>query len=262
MSAIWPRGLVLPALLLATAALPAWSQDAVKADRLTVALWPEYDRPAVLVTYRVELSPEVALPAQVDLPIPADVGVPHAVAKLGSDGNLYLAPATREVDGEWAVMRVTTDRPRIHLEYYAPLSVSDDVRSFTYRWRGGMEINYFDYEVLAPPSAVDLVVTPPPSREAISDLGAPLQFGALGTHTAAQQVTVAITYRNPGGRLGVTPAPSSPAVVTPPLLSSSDGLPAPTTPTAPKNNTMRFLLITLGIGAVVLVGLWLARRKP
>ena len=93
------RRLLVLALLLVAGLLPAWGQDAPRAERLTIAFWPEYDRSAVLVTYRVELAPTVAVPALVELTIPADVGMPHAVAKRGADGGLYLTLSTREVNG-------------------------------------------------------------------------------------------------------------------------------------------------------------------
>jgi len=248
-------GFTLLAVLLIVGATQAWSQDAIKVDRLTVALWPEYDRPDVLVTYKLELSPEVALPAQVDLPIPAEVGIPHAVAKRGSDGGLYLAPATRVVHGEWAVMTITSDRPQLHLEYYAPLSTSADLRSFTYRWPGGLEIAEFNYEVLWPLSARDIAATPTPSTESVSDIGATLYTGNLGAHTTAQQGTIAITYSNPSGRLSVAPVP--PSTLSPPaLVSSSEEIPVE------EKSSLPFIpLVMIGIGTLVLVGLWLARRK-
>jgi hypothetical protein len=203
----------------------------------------------------VELSPEVALPAQIDLPIPAAVGIPHAVAKRGPDGKLYLAAATREVDGEWAVMKVTTDRPSLQLEYYAPISTSADVRNFTYQWRGGLEITSFNYEVLPPVFAVNLVVTPAPSGQAMIDLGVPLQTGELGARTAAQQETITVTYSNPSGRVSVTPAPPPAASGSPPLLSSSS------TPPAQGISTTQLAIIVAGIAAIVIAGLWFASRK-
>jgi hypothetical protein len=260
------RALVVLALLLSVGTPVARGQAAVRADHFTVALWPEYDRPAVLVTYRLELSPEVALPAQIDLPIPADVGDPHAVAKRGTDGTLYLAPAIRIVQGEWAVIQVTTDRPQVQLEYYAPFSTSTDERSFSYRWPGGLEIAAFNYEVLPPVAASNVTVTPPPARVQMTELGVPLHLGELGPRAAAQQETIAIRYTNPGGRLSVTPAPAPPAVSPPPLVSSRDELATqePTTAPLEREGTTSGLAvpILLGIAAVVLVGLWFACRRP
>jgi hypothetical protein len=258
------RGFLLLAVVLALGASPAWGQEAPEVERFTVALWPEYDRSAVLVTYRVELSPEVALPAHITLPIPADVGMPHAVAWRGEDGKLYLAEAIRKVDGEWAVMHVTTDSHHLQLEYYAPFSTSADARNFTYRWRGGLEVKNFIYEVLPPVFATDLAVTPPPSREVASRLGVPLQVGELGARSATQPQTIAITYSNPSGRLSATPAPPPPAASPPPLISSGGEQPSPKTAvTQPsrKISTVQFVVIGSASAAVVLVGLWFARRR-
>jgi len=256
-------GLVLLFLSFAAGAPHAWGQGAAKADRFTVALWPEYDRPAVLVTYRVQLSPEVTLPARIDLPIPADVGTPHAVAKRGADGTLFLAPATREVRGEWAVMQVTTDRPQLQLEYYAPISTSDDERRFTFRWPGGLEIADLAYEVLPPVSASNVTVTPQPTGQTLTQLGVTLYTAKLGARTAGQQETISITYANPDGRLSAAPAP--PTVSPPALVSSMDERPVTEPsregpPDREKTSPGLVFAVVLGIGSLALIGFWIARR--
>ncbi|HJS30103.1 MAG TPA: hypothetical protein VJ768_10805, partial [Anaerolineales bacterium] len=67
----------------------ARAQAEVTLEEANIALWPEYDRPGMLVIYRITLSPTVALPAALEFNIPAAAGVPNAVAETGLDGNLY-----------------------------------------------------------------------------------------------------------------------------------------------------------------------------
>jgi len=86
--------LLLGLCLLSTSAL---AQEETRIERLEVVLWPEYDRPAVLVFLRVQLAGGASLPMHVELRILAAVGEPHAVATRGIDGSLVYAEYTRQV---------------------------------------------------------------------------------------------------------------------------------------------------------------------
>ena len=82
----------------------ARAQAPVTLEHLNVELWPEFDRPsAVLVLLEATLTAGTPLPATVELPMPAAAGIPHAVAKQGTDGQLYVADFTREVKGDAAL---------------------------------------------------------------------------------------------------------------------------------------------------------------
>ena len=56
------------------------AQDEVRLAYLQVDLWPEYDRPEMLVILRASLAADVSLPVDVTFRIPAAVGDPNAVA--------------------------------------------------------------------------------------------------------------------------------------------------------------------------------------
>jgi len=42
-------------------------QSTVVFDQVMIEIWPEYDRPDVLVIYRIQLADNVSLPVQVSL---------------------------------------------------------------------------------------------------------------------------------------------------------------------------------------------------
>ncbi len=255
------RTLLLLSLLLTSGASPAWSEEAPRLENLTVALWPEYDRPAVLVTYRVQLATDVVLPAQIALPVPTHVGMPHAIARRGPDGNLYTTPSTREVEGDWATITVMTDSPSIQLEYYAPILSTGDDRKFIYRWPGGLEIAQFEYEVLQPKYATNLAVMPSPTDEYMTTFGVLVQHAELGALSGTQDATVAFTYSNPGERLTVAQAaaPKVPSTLALPTEPESSTPPA-TEPTSGISST-QITLIVLGITAAFIAGLWMGRNK-
>ncbi|MEE8390932.1 MAG: hypothetical protein V3S14_09090, partial [Anaerolineae bacterium] len=103
---------------------------------LSISLWPEFDRPDVLVIYRGELSTDTELPAQLTFRIPGYVESMHAVAARQDDALFNVDPAsiewTRAGDEAW--LSFPTALPGIHLEYYDPviLSKQGQTRQITY----------------------------------------------------------------------------------------------------------------------------------
>ena len=103
----------------------AEAQNSAMIEQLEVALWPEYDRRAVLVIYRVQLAADTPLPTNIRLPMPAEVGDPYAVAWLGEDGKLLVADYVSEVQGEWNVITLTSGSLVAQLEYYVDYEQSN-----------------------------------------------------------------------------------------------------------------------------------------
>ncbi len=132
---------ILPFAAVLALAAPATAQEPAQSlAKLDVALWPEYDKPAVLVMYRAQLPADAKLPATVPLRIPAGVGDPHAVATKHADGGLFTATYVRTVQGDWATINITADVADVQLEYYAPLDTSKPERKVTWTWPGGIAV--------------------------------------------------------------------------------------------------------------------------
>ena len=64
------------------------AQSEAPLESLKISLWPEYDRPGVLVLYEARIAPEAGAPATIRLPLPYGVDTPHAVAAHYPDGQL------------------------------------------------------------------------------------------------------------------------------------------------------------------------------
>jgi hypothetical protein len=172
---------------------PARAQIAPVIDRLEVAVWPEYDRPGVLVIYRVELSPETSLPAQLTLPIPASAGEPFAVASRNAVGDLFVASYTRQVEGDWATLTVDVDEPGAQVEYYLDLESTGSQRQFTFTWPGGVELGALAYEVQQPFGVSDLVVTPSGASSVRQD-GLTYIQADLGPQQASSSLDITVRY--------------------------------------------------------------------
>jgi hypothetical protein len=227
---------------------------------LEVTLWPEYDRPAVLVMLQGRLVPNTALPATVRLPMPVIAGKPHAVAKRAADGKLVLASHTVSVTGKSAVVNVMTDEPEVRLEYYVDLVRTDPQRRYVFTWPGGMAIEQVTYEVLQPIGAEGLSVTPP-GRQGVGTDGLTYYLGDLGpkgpnesfsigvTYTKTTPTLTAVALQQQGAPVGQAPGGMSPPPAAPP---SGSGGAAP-------------WLVVMVIGfAVTLAGIWvfMASKKP
>ena len=95
----------------------AQAQGITSLAELEVDLWPEYDRPDVLVIYKAKLPANVSLPVDVTFKIPTVSGEPYAVAVRQMDGALLNATYTRQIDGDWALITITATMPEIQLEF-------------------------------------------------------------------------------------------------------------------------------------------------
>ena len=160
------------------------AQGPTSLAELEVDIWPEYDRPDVLVIYKAKLPANVSLPTDVTLKIPASAGAPYAVAVRQMDGALLNATYERQVEGDWALITITATMPEIQLEYYDPhMEKSGSARSYTYEWPGNLDVGAMRFVIQEPIGATQMSVTPnlgsfsqpagDPMRYYAMDVGAP-----------------------------------------------------------------------------------------
>ncbi|MFQ5923416.1 MAG: hypothetical protein ACE5M4_11285 [Anaerolineales bacterium] len=194
---------VLLLLVLGSARVSAQTATA-PIEHLEVALWPEFDQPAMLVIYRFELAAGTPLPARVALPVPAAAGQPHAIAWLGSDDVLYDAAFTSESAGDWLVVQVEMPESRTgQLEYYSDMDFAGTIRSFLFEWPSGFELGGMSYEVQEPVAATDLIVSPAPDGEGRGDYGLNYLTAKLGLQPADSATAISVTYEKSTPALSV-----------------------------------------------------------
>jgi hypothetical protein len=191
--------------------IPAAAQTSQRLQQLNVALWPEYDRSAVLVIYQAELPADVTLPATVELPIPLDAGQPHAVASLTDNSGLVNADFQVRQDGPWSIVSVQAEASTIWLEYYQDLTTVGDGRSFTYVWPGTIPVDNLTFEVQEPVGSSNLQIQPAPSSSRTDGSGLTYRQGGLGSLAAGQEATIDVEYTKSGSTLtaDVVPPPTS-----------------------------------------------------
>lgn len=225
----------------------AQAQSTVGFETLDVLLWPEYDRPEMLVIYRITLSDSTRLPAQFDLRIPRAAGSPYTVAVEESDGQLYNLDYTTEPDGEWLVVSLTAPTQKLQIEYYDPgLSKNGDRREFEYRWNGDVEIYQMTIQVQQPLTASDLQVTPDMGSWQVGSDDLRYYTEDVGSVPAGTPLTLKVSYTKSDDTLSVPDqVPLEPSQ---PIGSSTSELRL--------QEAMPFILGTFGIALIISGGLW------
>jgi hypothetical protein len=184
------RHLLLPLLLL-LAALPVAAQTEVtQLDTLTVELWPDYDRPAMLVILTGTLPESAALPATVTIPLPAGAEV-NAVARFNDVDVLVTDVEWTQGEGE---MTLTTPARSFHVEYYSAYVSADNEVSYGFAWTADLEVASVAAVVQQPTAATDITIVPAPSGSVTRADGLLYHQIAPRPLAAGEPFTVDVTY--------------------------------------------------------------------
>ena len=183
---------------IAAAQTPAsWSLRSLEVD-----IWPEYDRPSVLVIYHITLPGEVPLPAELRIRIPTAAGEPHALAEREADGSLITISYTRNVLGDWSEIGFTTTFPEVQLEYYDPtLKKEGSQRTFLYQWTGDYPVESLTIQIQQPIGAAEMKITPNTTNVAVGKDGLTYYVTQVDSLAAGQSFEVSLQYRKPNDSL-------------------------------------------------------------
>ena len=235
--------LALTLVLLFSGVLPALAQQDVTLQTLEVDLWPEYDRPEMLVIYRITLPVDTLFPVELRLRIPLITGDPNAVAEGQSDQLLYDVPFERtELDENWAQIKIVVNAPTIRLEYYDPRLEKDGIsRNFTYTWAGGFNINSFILQVQRPVDAEGMVISPALGDGSSKDDGLLYYESEIGTLGFSDTFHLTVEYQKANDVLSVDGRVLQPST---PITEDTAG----------RMNWQRIAPYVLGVLGVALIG--------
>lgn len=136
-------------------------ENPVKISRMEIGLWPDYDRPQVLVIYKVQISNETELPVRISLRMPREAIIPYKVAMRDLDGLLYNLEYSLEPQGSWYQLVLTTSSNELYIEYYDPRIVrSEDDRTYDFSWICDYPIDKLIVKVQQPRNSNDFTVIP------------------------------------------------------------------------------------------------------
>lgn len=228
----------------------AQAQEPPSLSTLEIALWPEYDRPEVLVIYRGLFEEGTSLPVPVEIRIPARVGQATAVAYVGDDGQRYNQQYTTRTEGDWLVVSFELGELGFQLEYYDSLPVdSTGQRNYTLSYTADYPVTTLSLELQQPPSATNLTLDPPADSSAAAADGLVYHALEIGTLEQGEEQSWTFSYQKnnedltnpPSGQAEPPAAPSAPA---------SDG----------DNTVLIFLVAFVTLVAVGAAAFWLGGR--
>jgi hypothetical protein len=188
------RHFILAAALCALFVGGAAAQGDPEVENLEVVFWPEFDTPDMLIIYRITLSESTALPASVSVPIPSEVGSPHAVAVADRDGSLYMTPYTLEEQGDWVIVTLEASTTVARVEFYADLEIEGENRSFIFEWPGGLDVGEFSYDFQQPAGAGEPTIDPPFEASRSGLYGLTYFSGTLGALDADSTTSIQLSY--------------------------------------------------------------------
>lgn len=222
------------------------AQAALQFEEMVIELWPEYDRPDVLIIYRAYLSPEVSLPAELTFQIPSDAGQPNAVAVRAEDGSLVTVDYDRVVRGDWADVIFVTPSQEIQFEYYDPsLVVDGNQRSFVFDWKSNFTSNLTILRVQNPAGATDMRITPPFSSSFRGSDGLLYYTHTLENLQEKGNFPIRIEYQRESDALSIEDKPVQPSVPITPGLFSGLGT----------WNILPYVLGSLGVALMITAGI-------
>jgi hypothetical protein len=249
----WKLTSLIALILSLTVIIPAIvrAQEELKLSAVEVDLWPEYDRPEVLVIYRITLSPSVSPPADMTFRLPVAAGEPSAVAgkQVTADGEegLFNIPYDYRANGEWGFITLTATMPEIQLEYYDPGLVRDGLeRRFVYRWPGDYAVDSLMVQVQQPLDASGMRISPA-SGEGVTRPDGLVYFNKqVGSLPAGQTFDLKFDYQKDSESLSAASLQVQPSVPMPEV-------------TSPSSNFMSVLPWILGVMGLILIvggGVW------
>jgi hypothetical protein len=218
---------------------------------LSIAIWPEYDRPEVLVIYWGEFAPDVALPVSVRWRIPAAVGAPSAVAAVDLQGNKLNQSYTSQVEADWLVLSFELSTRTFQIEYYAPYVTTGEERSFAFTYPGDYPVTAFSLEAQAPRTAQSFALEPAAASTRQGEDGL-TYYQVLGLSCAqGESRSWAVRYVKSDSALSLSATEPSEATVAAPAGAPGGG----------GNSTVWiFLIAFIALVAVGAGAFWLGRR--
>ena len=214
--------LFVPVSVQAKPAQPAQTQISIQT--LEVDIWPEYDRPGVLVIYRVNLAADVKLPADLTIRLPVAAGQPSAVAEQTANGLFNVQYTNTGRDGNWQLVNFTTTLPQLQIEYYDPgLKKDGDKHSFAFNWPGDYPVADMQVKVQQPRTASQMTLGPKTGTSSTASDGLTYFDVPVGKVSGGETFQLNLTYQKADDTLTQSAAFEQ---VTP-IAPTNNGTPGP-----------------------------------
>jgi len=197
------------------------AQDEIRLAYLQIDLWPEYDRPEMLVILRASLAADVPLPVDVTFRIPTAAGEPNAVAVRQPDGALLNTMYELQAEAQWAYVTVTATAPDIQLEYYDPqIEKQAEKRHFEFVWVGEYDVASMLVQVQQPLGSTQMSIEPGLGEFEPGSDGMQYYIMEIGAPSAGDAVSVKVDYQKSSDALSIESFQVQPSA---PIAEGSQG---------------------------------------
>ena len=165
---------------------------------LNIALWPEYDRPEVLVIFRGRVEDSALLPAPVSFNLPGAIEAMHAVAYFDEERGTLVNVAAYDfaagADGK--TLSFTVPARQFQFEYYSSdtLSINGSVRELSFSYTSSVDIASLSFELQQPPTAQAFTSDPPPSITQVRQDGLTYALYQVGAVSAGDSHSLQASY--------------------------------------------------------------------
>ena len=238
------------AFLVASLAGSVQAQDAPRLASLDIALWPEYDRPEMLVIYRGAFDAGTPLPVSVELRIPASAGEPTAVAFVTEDGQRFNQTYTTREEGDWLVVSFELETLNFQLEYYDTLPVDPaGQRAYTYSYAADHAVGALGLEFQVPPTAEAFALEPAADSVVQEADGLTYHLVSAGSLVQGEERSWTLAYQKDNTDLTVESFVQPTAPVAAPAAGNGDN-----------STVLVFLVAFVALVAVGAGAFWLGRR--
>ncbi len=250
------RILVISLLAIVILSVSVMAQDSPVVSSLEISLWPEYDRPEVLIIHQGRLGEDVPLPAPVEFRIPARAGEPAAVAYVGEGGQRFNQAYTTRLEGDWLVISADLAAAGFQLEYYDELPVgTNGEREFIYTYVADYPITALSLEFQVPPTAEGFAVDPKADMQAEQGDGLTYHLVDAGALDAGEERSWTFSYAKQGPELTFQPAASAESAAQPPTSGATQ------TDVQGSSAVWIFLVAFVALLAVGVGAYWLGTRS-
>jgi hypothetical protein len=245
------RLLLIQVFWMALLAGPVQAQETPTLSDLGISLWPEFDRPEMLVIYRGRFESDTPLPVPVEIRIPAAVGSPSAVAFVGEDGGQFNQEHTTRVEGDWLVVAFELGAPAFQVEYYAPLTDEAARREYEFAFVADYPVEKLSLDVQEPPTAEEFVLAPAADAVTLEDDGLLYRRVQIDSVEQGDSQDWTVSYRKEDDDLTIAGFTSS---------QPSDEAQAPAAQETDQAMVWVFLIAFFCLVAVGAAAFWLGRR--
>jgi len=221
------RRLALSLFLVTALVVPltvARAQTSLQIEQLQIDIWPEYDKPSVLIIYKITLPAQTSMPAQVTLRIPKAVGQPNSVAMQDVDNLLYNLNYTLATEGDWVKVNFTAPSPNLQLEYYTPLTKTGQARNFEFNWPGDYQVNNLVFRVQQPVNVTQMSIQPTQGATSTDPDGITYYTNQVGQVAEGTSITIKVNYLKPDDKLTSSLIPPHPSTPIPTGAASASNL--------------------------------------